>query len=61
MSKSIIDGPRSHDGRRAEKFSKIDRETSGKPAKQTETLLRESRTRDSGEKLKRYTKIDRSA
>lgn len=60
MSKHPIDRPRKRDdSERLEHFTKIDKEKSGKPAKQTEAVNREPRTRNSGEKLKRFTDIER--
>ncbi len=59
MAKSIVDGPRSHEGGRVEAFTKLDRETSGKPAAQSEALFREAPKRKDGEKLRRFTKVDR--
>lgn len=60
MPKHIIDGPRKReDSERLERYTKIDREKSGKPGEQTETVSREPRTRNPGEKLRRFTEIDR--
>ncbi len=60
MTKHIIDGPRKRDdGERLAHYTKIEKETSGKPGKQSEALKREPRTRNPGEKLRRYTEIDR--
>ena len=60
MAKHIIDGPRKRDdSERLERYTKIERETSGKPGAQTETVSREPRTRNPGEKLRRFVDIDR--
>lgn len=60
MTKHIIDGPRKRDdSERLERFTKIERESSGKPGAQSETLNREPRSRNPGEKLRRYTEMDR--
>ncbi|NNE81228.1 MAG: hypothetical protein HKN18_13255 [Silicimonas sp.] len=60
MSKHIIDGPRTRvESERLEHYTRIDRQTSGKPSLQSAKLTRETRSRDPGEKLRRYTKLDR--
>lgn len=60
MSKHVIDGPRKRDNsERLEHYTKIEKEESGKPGKQSEALNREARTRNPGEKLRRYAQIDR--
>ena len=60
MSKHITDGPRKRqDSERLEHYTKIDKESSGKPGAQSEALNRESRTRHPGEKLRRYAEMDR--
>ncbi len=59
MAKSIIDGPRSHESGRVDAFTKLDRQTSGKPAHQSEVMFREERTRTPGEKLRRFTRLER--
>lgn len=60
MTKHIIDGPRKReDSERLEHYTKIERESSGKPGAQSEALNREPRARNPGEKLRRYTEIAR--
>lgn len=60
MSKHIVDGKRKRDdSERLEHYTNIDREKSGKPAPQSEALQREKHTRNPGEKLKRFTDIER--
>lgn len=60
MTKHIIDGPRKRDNsERLEHYTKIEKESSGKPGAQSEALNREPRTRSPGEKLKRFTDIER--
>lgn len=60
MSKHITDGPRKRDdSERLEHYTKIEKEKSGKPGAQSEALSREARTRNPGEKLRRYAEIDR--
>lgn len=60
MSKHIVDGPRKRDdSERLERYSGIERGKSGKPGPQSEALQREKHTRNPGEKLKRFTDIER--
>lgn len=60
VSKHIIDGPRSRvTSERLEQFARIDLKTSGKPRPQSDQLNRKDRTRDSGQKLRRFAAMDR--
>lgn len=60
MGKHIIDKPRkTGQGDRLRHYTKLDREVSGRPAPQTEALLRAPRDHASEEKLRRFAEIQR--
>jgi hypothetical protein len=60
MARHIIDAPRPReDSGRFEKFVKIMRTNSDRPGTQTQKLRREAPTRVPGEKLRRFTDIER--
>lgn len=60
MARHIIDAPRSRDTQeKLGQYVRIDHDTAEAPGQQSKTLLRESRTRDTGAKLKRFAEIER--
>lgn len=60
MARHIIDTPKTRDDSgRFEQFVKIMRTSSEQPAAQSQALRREAPTRVPGEKLRRYTQIER--
>lgn len=60
MARHIIDTPKTRDDSgRFEKFVKIMRTNSDQPGVQSEKLRREAPTRVPGEKLRRFTDIER--
>lgn len=58
MSKHIADHPR-RDAERLPHYARIERDETGKPADQTEKLLRKPREEKREESLKRFTEIER--
>ena len=60
MGKHVIDGPRKHDDAdRLEQYTKLDKAQSEEPGPQSEALQREKRRRNPGEKLRRFTEMER--
>ena len=61
MGKHVVDGPRheDEDDSRAKRYADIERESGDEPGRAAKALHRQEKTRDSDEKLKRFTDIDR--
>ena len=61
MGKHITDGPRHEDKDegRAKRFAGIERESGEEPGRAAKALHRQEKTRDTDEKLKRFTGIER--